>query len=194
MRILYLYCHPLEESFHHAILEASRGALVRAGHDVDLADLYEEGFDPVLSADGRRRYHDPARNREGVDEYVRRLKAADALVLQFPTWVFGPPAMLKGWLEKVLIPGVAFDLTDPANVKPLLGNIRAVAGISTYGRPRWNAILVGDPPRKIVTRYLPRFSDRRMKIAYHALYHMNVADDARRKGFISRVAKAMAEF
>jgi putative NADPH-quinone reductase len=192
VRILYLYCHPLEESFHHAILEASLAALARASHDVDLADLYKEQFDPVLSAAGRRNYHDTSRNQAGVEDYVQRLRAADALVLQFPTWAFGLPAMLKGWLEKVLLPGVAFDLSDPARVKPLLGNIRAVVGISTYGRPRWNAIVVGDPPRKIVTRYLPRFSEHRMKIAYHALYHMNIAYDARRKAFIARIETAMA--
>jgi putative NADPH-quinone reductase len=192
VRILYLYCHPLERSFHHAILEASLAALARAGHDVDLADLYKEGFDPVLSADGRRNYHDTSRNQAGVEHYVSRLRATEALVLQFPTWAFGLPAMLKGWIEKVMIPGVAFDLSDPARVKPLLGNIRAVVGISTYGRPRWNAIVVGDPPRKIVTRYLPRFSEHRIKIAYHGLYHMNIADDARRKAFIARIETAMA--
>ena len=98
MRVLYVYCHPVPESFHGAIRAAALAALAGTRHDVDLLDLYAEKFDPVLSTEDRRRYHDVARNREGVEGYVARLTAAEALVLQFPTWSFGPPAMLKGFL------------------------------------------------------------------------------------------------
>ena len=64
-------------------------------HQIDLLDLYAEGFDPVLSAQLRRDYHDPERNRRNNQAYVDRLMTADALVVQFPTWSFGPPAMLN---------------------------------------------------------------------------------------------------
>lgn len=187
MKILYLYCHPLEESFHAAIRDAGVAALRGAGHEVDLCDLYAEGFDPVLTAEGRRDYHDVAKNRAGLEGHVVRLQAAEALVLQFPTWCFGLPAMLKGWCDRILMPGVSFDLSDPANVKPLLTNIRHVIGVSTYGRQRWVAWYVGDPPRKIITRYFPRIAPR-AKVEYHALYHMNVASLAQRTGFIEKVA------
>jgi putative NADPH-quinone reductase len=187
MRVLYLYCHPLEESFHAAIRDAGVAALGEAGHDVDLCDLYAEGFDPVLSAEGRRNYHDTAKNRSGLERHVERLQAAEALVLQFPTWCFGMPAMLKGWCDRILMPGVSFDLSDPADVKPMLTNIRHVIGVSTYGRQRWVAWYVGDPPRKIITRYFPRIAPK-AKVEYHALYHMNVASEAARKEFITKVA------
>ncbi len=90
------------------------------------------------------------------------------------------------------MPGDAFDISDPANVKPLLGHVRHLIGISTYGRQRWVAMYVGDPPRRSVTRHLPRLMHKRVKVAYHALYHMNVATDADRRGFMGRVRKAMA--
>lgn len=194
MRVLYLYCHPLPESFHAAIRAQALAALESAGHSVDLLDLYAEGFDPVLSEEGRRHYHDEARNRVGLEPLVARLQAADALVVQFPTWCFGLPAMLKGFFDRLFMPGVAFDLSDPASVKPMLGNIKKIAGIVTYGRPRWTAFYMGDPPRKIVTRYVKWFAARGARVDYLALYHLNVATLTQRQDFILRVRSAMSKF
>ena len=194
MRILYIYCHPLADSFHAAIRGEALAALTRAGHEVDLLDLYAENFDPVLSADGRRHYHDTTRNRAGLESHVARLQACDAIVFQFPTWCFGLPAMLKGWFDRVLMPGVSIDLSEPGSVKTLLGNIKKIAGISTYGRPRWMALYMGDPSRIMVTRYMKRLTGGTARTQYHALYHMNVATNAQRRAFISRVGEAMVRF
>jgi NAD(P)H dehydrogenase (quinone) len=191
MRVLYLYCHPLPESFHAAIRAKALDGLRAAGHEVDLLDLYAERFDPVLSEDARRHYHDTSRNQAGLEGYVRRLKSADALIVQFPVWCFGMPAMLKGFIDRMFMPGVAFDISDPERVKPTLGNLKRVAGIVTYGRPRWTAITMGDPPRKIVKRYLRWFADRRARVDYHALYHMNVATEAQRSAFMEKIRVAM---
>lgn len=193
MRVLYIYCHPLEGSFHAAILKGSLSGLAEAGHVVDLCDLYAEGFDPVLSAEMRRRYHDTSRNRIGVEEYIERLYKAEALIVQFPVWSFGPPAMLKGFFDRLLMPGVAFDMSDPANITSKLRHIRALTGITTYGRPWWTALYVGDPPKKMVKRYLPRLFAPRARVRYHALYHMNVATEPQRKAFISNIRKAMRD-
>jgi NAD(P)H dehydrogenase (quinone) len=192
MRVLYLYCHPLPESFHAAIRTKALAGLRAAGHEVDLIDLYADKFDPVLSEAARRDYHDTSRNQAGLEDYVRRLRAADALVVQFPVWCFGMPAMLKGFFDRMIMPGVAFDISDATHVKPMLGNLKHVAGIVTYGRPRWTAIAMGDPPRKIVKRYLRWFADRSARVDYHALYHMNVATDAQRAAFLEKVRASMA--
>jgi putative NADPH-quinone reductase len=194
MKVLYVYCHPLPESFHAAIRREALAGLAEAGHTVDLCDLYAEKFDPVLSPEERRDYHDPSVNQRHVADYVRRLREADALICQFPVWSFGPPAMLKGWMDRLLMPGVAFDLSVPSNVKPLLENLRRIAGITTYGRPWWNALGVGNPPKKIVTRYLPRFTGGRAKVDYYPLYHMNVATLAQREAFVAKVRAAMVRF
>jgi putative NADPH-quinone reductase len=188
VKVLYLYCHPLEESFHAAIRDAGVAALKRAGHEVDLCDLYAEGFQPVLTAEMRRDYHDLSKNRVGIEDYIARLYAAEALVVQFPTWCFGFPAMLKGFFDRVFGPGITFDLSVPGNPRPMLGHIRHVIGVSTYGRDRLRAFIVGDPPRKMITRYLRWFVARGARIRYLAIYHMNVADEAKRKGFIAKVA------
>jgi putative NADPH-quinone reductase len=191
VRVLYIYCHPLPESFHASLLKEALAGLADADHEVDLLDLYAENFNPVLSAQDRRDYHDTSKNQIGLERHVERLHRADALVIQYPTWTFGLPAMLKGYFDRLLMPGVAFDITDPANVKPMLSNIRSVTGISTYGRPRWVALYVGDPPRKTITRYLPRLMHPRCKVRYHALYHMNVATLAQRQDFMARIRKEM---
>jgi NAD(P)H dehydrogenase (quinone) len=191
MRVLYLYCHPLPESFHAAIRVQAIAGLEAAGHEVDLIDLYADGFNPVLSEDARRHYHDTSRNQAGLEGYIERLQSADALVVQFPVWCFGMPAMLKGFIDRMFMPGVAFDISNPTRVTPLLGNLKRIAGIATYGRPRWMAFTMGDPPRKIVKRYLRWFADRRVRVDYHALYHMNVASEAQRAAFMEKVRAAM---
>lgn len=192
MRVLYVYCHPLPESFHAAIREEALAGLREAGHQVDLLDLYAEKFDPVLTEHGRRHYHDEAVNQFGLEAYIARLRNAEALVLQFPTWTFGPPAMLKGFFDRTLMPGVAFDLADPAHVKPMLTNIKRLVGVVTYGRPRWMVLWMADPPRKLVTRYI-RWLTGGAKAQFHALYHMNVASEDRRKRFMAEVRAAMAK-
>jgi NAD(P)H dehydrogenase (quinone) len=191
MRILYVYCHPLPESFHAAIRTKALDALARGGHQVDLLDLYAENFNPVLSEDARRHYHDTSRNQIGLESYVERMKSAEAIVLQFPTWCFGLPAMLKGFFDRMIMPGVAFDLSDPAHVKPMLLNIKRIVGIVTYGRPRYMALWMCDPPRSIVKRYVRWFTGRKARVEYHALYHLNVASDAQRAAFMDRVYRAL---
>ena len=191
MRVLYVYCHPLPESFHAAIRTKALAALAAAGHEVDLLDLYAEKFDPVLSEDARRHYHDTSRNQIGLESYVARLTSAEAIILQFPTWCFGAPAMLKGFFDRLIMPGVAFDISDPAHVKPMLRNLKRIIGIVTYGRPRYMALWMGDPPRKMVTRYMRWFTGGAAKADYYALYHLNVATDAQRTAFIDKVDRAL---
>lgn len=194
MRVLVVYCHPVETSFHAALHGEVVRRLREAGHEVDDCDLYAEGFDPVLSRAELLGYHEVPSNREPLRAQVERLQWAEALVLCFPTWCFGPPAMLKGWFDRLLMPGVAFDISDPADVKPMLTHIRRIAAVVTYGRPRWMAWYMGDPPRKLVTRYLRRLTGQRARVDYHACYHMNVATPERRRRFKDHVGRVMARF
>jgi NAD(P)H dehydrogenase (quinone) len=194
MRVLVVYCHPVETSFHAALHEEVLRNLRAAGHEVDDCDLYAEGFDPVLSREERLGYHDVPSNQAALEDHVARLRRAEAIVFCFPTWCFGPPAMLKGYFDRLLMPGVAFDISDPADVKPMLTHIRRISAVVTYGRPRWMAWYMGDPPRKIVTRYLRRLTGQRARVDYHAHYHMNVATEPQLRRFKARVGQAMARF
>jgi putative NADPH-quinone reductase len=191
MRVLVIYCHPVYTSFNSALHHEVVKSLCSAGHQVDDCDLYAEDFNPVLGRAERLGYHDVPGNREPVQRYVDRLLWAEALVFCFPTWCFGMPAMLKGFFDRVLMPGVAFDITDPKNVKPALTHIKRISAVVTYGRPRWTALLMGDPPRKSITRYLKLLTGGRASTSYYAQYHMNVATPERLNAFKLKVSRAM---
>ena len=140
MRVLVLYAHPVPESFGAAIHETVVASLKAAGHEVDDCDLYAEGFDPVLSCEERRGYHDTDSNTLPVAAYVERVKRAEALVLCFPVWNFGYPAILKGFLDRVFLPGVSFKMVD-GKAQPALHNIRRLVAVTSYGGSRWRAFL-----------------------------------------------------
>lgn len=188
MRVLYVYCHPLPDSFHGALRQASTAALKKAGHTVDLADLYGDDFQPALTPDQRRRYFDCPHNEAELGDYVARLKAAEALVVQFPTWCFGPPAMLKGFFDRLFIPGVAY---DPKTSKPSLQNLHKIVGVVTYGQSWMAAFWMGEAPRKTVTRFLRWFSGGKAETEYHALYKIDQSTEKARKAFIAEIERAM---
>jgi putative NADPH-quinone reductase len=114
-------------------------------------------------------------------------------VLHFPVWNFGYPAILKGFFDRVFLPGVTFDLKD-GRIFPLLTGIRRVAAVSTYGGTRLRAMLAGDPPRKAVTRVLRAQVGLTTPISYLACYDMNRATEASCQRFLARVSQTMARF
>jgi len=190
VRVFVLFAHPVETSFSAALHGAVLASLGRAGHDVDDCDLYAEDFDPRLSRAERLAYHDVPANQEAVLTYVERLKAAEALVIVTPVWNFGYPAILKGFFDRVFLPGVSFDMHN-GRVVPALGHIRKLAVVTTYGGSRSRAFLVGDPPRKIATRVLRGLIRPGASVRYHALYDMNRVTQTARTTFLGRVSQAM---
>ena len=189
MRILVLYAHPDPESYVAALHRATVQGLAEAGHAVDDCDLYAESFDPILSREERLRYHDLSCNRASVELYIRRLEAAQGLVLVFPVWNFGLPAILKGFFDRVFLPGVSFRLEN-GRVRPNLHHLTSLTAVTTYGGSRWRALAMGDPPRKIVGRALRAVAPR-ARVSYLAVYDMNRATPARRSLFLAGVGEAM---
>ena len=186
---LVLFAHPCAESFSSALHECVVTTLTGRGWSVDDCDLNAEGFSPVLTAEERRAYHDVGPNTAPVQSYVDRLRRADALVLVFPVWNFGFPAILKGFFDRVFLPGVSFRLED-GMVKPNLTQIRTLAAVTTYGGTRMQALMAGDPPRHVVRRAVWHVC-RPDKMRYMALYDMNRATDAQRQRFLVRVGREM---
>lgn len=190
MRILVLYAHPNPDSFVAALHRKAVAALLRAGHEVDDCDLYTEGFDPVLSREERVNYLDVPANRTTVDAYVRRLERAEGLVLVYPVWNFGFPAILKGFLDRVFLPGVSFRLVDGL-ATPNLTHLKVLVAVTTYGAPRWRAFVLGDPPRKLVLRMLRVLVAPGAKRHYLALHDMNRQTLEGREAFLRRVDRVL---
>ena len=193
MRVLVLFAHPVEMSFAAALHKTTIAGLAAAGHEVDDCDLYAEGFNPVLSREERLNYHDAEVCTKPVQEYVDRLRAAEGLVLNFPVWNFGYPAILKGFFDRVFLPGVSFELKD-GKAWPALHNIRKLAAVVTYGGDRWRALLMGDPPRKMVKRAVRAVVHPLARTRYLALYDMNRNDQATLRSFIDRISREMRAF
>ena len=154
MLALVVVAHPSTDSYCRVLATRAQAGLRSAGHEVAVLDLYELGFRTAMTPDERHAYHgdspilDPM-----VAEHAALVQRAEAIVFVYPTWWSGLPAMLKGWLERVLVPGVGFVLDERTNkVRPGLGQMRRLVGISTYGSPKWYVRIVNDNGRRIVTR------------------------------------------
>ena len=187
MRVLVLFAHPIETSFAAALHEKLVGTLRAGGHAVDDCDLYAEGFDPVMSRQDRIEDHNVSRNRRRVEPYVQRLLNAEGLVFSFPVWNMGFPAILKGFVDRVFLPGVSFTLKANGDYVPALHNVKRMGALCTYGGRRLHTMLMGDPPRRFLTRSMRLNCAPGARCDYVALYDMDHTTPERRKRFLQAV-------
>jgi putative NADPH-quinone reductase len=193
MRLLVVYAHPVPESFSAALFRAVVDAAEGAGHEVRARDLQAEGFDPVLGAEERRAYNEGGPPEDPVlRSHVEDLLWAEGLVFVYPTWWMGQPAMLKGWLDRVWRPGVAFRV-EGHWVQPNLTQIRLIGVVTTLGSPRWVwSFLMGAPGRKIMLRSLLACTGLRTRTFWLGLHGMDSATAAQRERFLARVRARIA--
>jgi putative NADPH-quinone reductase len=182
VRVLVVYAHPDPDSFVGRLKDTVVGTLARCGHQVDLLDLYAEGFDPVLRD-----------TSEEDAEHARRLVAADALVLVHPTWWSGQPAILKGWVDRVWAEGVAYHVR-PGSPRPrrLLRGLRRLVVVTTHGSSRRVNLVQGESGRRLVLRSLRALAHPLVRCRWVAYYGIDEDLPARREVFVARVAREMA--
>ena len=189
MRMLVVLAHPVPESFSHALHARIVSVLARAGHEVRPLDLYGIGFDPVLGPQERRDYHTPGVNAVGVGDQLDHIRWAEGLIFVYPTWWYSLPAMLKGWIDRVWVPFVTFEL--PKGLRPIQGrmqNIRLIGGISTYGSPWWwIRFAIGDPGRRVIMRGLRPLCHPRCRTFWLGHYRMDSSTPESRGAFLAKV-------
>jgi len=192
MNVLIIYCHPVEGSFCSAMRDAAAAGFLAAGHTVDVIDLAADNFNPVMSADEWDLYYSSnGQVPRGLERYVALTKQADILCFVYPTWWSGLPAQLKGWIERIMIYGVAFTLNKNNKVRPALRNVRKIYVLSTFGSPRWYVWFINDNGKRILSRAL-RLSTGRASLHAMALYAMDTQTDLQRQKFLTRITEKMS--
>ncbi|PXY02161.1 NADPH:quinone reductase [Marinifilum breve] len=136
MRTLIVFNHPYDGSYCNAILQSVQKGLRKAQHEIDLIHLDKDDFNPVMSSDDLLAFI----NREPVDpkvlEYKSRLEKSDHLVFIFPIWWELMPALTKGFIDKVLFPGLAYQYKENGlGMKPLLHHLKSVSVVTTMNTP-----------------------------------------------------------
>ncbi|MEI7618811.1 MAG: NAD(P)H-dependent oxidoreductase [Actinomycetota bacterium] len=193
MRAVVVLTHPREQSFTRAACDAAVRGLERAGHEVTFFDLYAMGFQPAMTNAEIVAYHsdepilDPL-----VAQSAAALRAAQILVFVYPTWWSGLPAMLKGWLEKTMVPGVGFVFNKNHRVRPGLTHVRRIVGISTYGSPRAYVKAVNDNGRRTLMRALRLQTGLRLRSTWLPFYAIDTSTAEQRADFLARVESRMA--
>jgi NAD(P)H dehydrogenase (quinone) len=194
MHVLLIYCPPQPDSFCMALRDTAASALEAAGHSVEMRDLYAEGFAPVLTAGQRGRYYDEAVNTAGIEVDVAALRRVEALLLVYPTWWFGLPAMLKGWFDRFWVPGVAFRLDGARGLQPLLTNIRRIGVVTTYASPRWLHWFIRWPDWRMIRHDFRPLCARRCQLEWISLARMNTCTMQERERFLTRVRARLSRW
>ena len=193
MTSLVVYCHPVETSFVAALRDRVVAELTDADHDVDLWDLYAEGFDPRLTAHEHSNHLAGLETKPELAEDFERLGRADAIVFVYPTWWSGQPAMLKGWIERVWAQGLAFHLPPGGSrLRAGLTRVRRVVAVTTHGSPKWVNAVQGEPGKRVITRGVRAHCGWRTRIRWVAFYGMDSSTPESRSRFIERAGRAVA--
>lgn len=193
MRVLVVHCHPDPDSLVAAAKDRALAGLDRAGHDVRFTDLYADGFEPAMTADERRTHTEPGVGPD-IERYAADLAWAEALVLIYPTWWSGQPAMLKGWIDRVWVAGVAWELPEGADIlRPLLRNVRRIVVVTTHGSSKLTNMLEGEAGKRTAFRSIRAMCSRRTRTTWCALYGIDTSDDADRREFLDRVERTLAK-
>jgi NAD(P)H dehydrogenase (quinone) len=195
MKCLVVYCHPVPESFCAVVRDTIVAALAARGAEVRLVDLYAEDFDPVLSAEERRSYNDHAPDDPKLAPHVENLKWAEAVLFVYPTWWYGLPAMLKGWLDRVWATEVAFRLPpDGGRIISLVPHITKIGVVTTCGATWWLSFLMGQPGRKTILRGMRALCAPTARTLYIAHYDMDRSTPETRAAFLEKVKRKLAAF
>lgn len=193
MRVLVVYCQPDPDSLIAAARDRALAGLDAAGHEVRLTDLYADGFEPAMSAHERLTHRDPGVAPE-LQSYADDLEWAQALVLVYPTWWSGQPAMLKGWIDRVWVAGVAWTMREgDRKPTPKLRNIRRIVVVTTHGSSKLINALEGEAGKRTATRSIRAMCSRRTRTTWCAVYGVDTADEQRRTSFLDRVETTLTK-
>ncbi len=193
MKCLIVTSHPLSNSLCKLLTNQIISKLKVLGHEVITEDLYAQDFQAALTQKERESYYSKQYDLSNVSAYVNRLQQSDALVLVFPTWWFGFPAILKGWFDRVWVPGIAYDhANDLGPIKPRLDKLKKVLVVTTLGSPWWvDRLLMRQPVKRIVKTALLGTCTAKSRLTFLTLYKSEKLEMKQIKAFSNKVERAL---
>ncbi len=136
MKTVIVYDHPYEGSFCHAIKERIVKNELAKGNEVEVIDLHQDNFNPVMSGQDLLAFIKHDMIDEQAIDYVKKIKEADHLVMVFPIWWELMPAMTKGFIDKIIFPGSTYSYTKSGyGMETLLTNLKSVTVVTTMNTP-----------------------------------------------------------
>lgn len=192
-KALVVLGHPLDSSLCGHFADIASASLAAAGHDVDMLDLARQDFDPRLSAAERVAYYAPPHDFPGVSREAALLSDAEILVLVFPTWWFSPPALMKGFIDRVFAPAIAFDHgVDFGPIRPRLDRLRKAVVVTTLGSPWWvDWLVMRRPVRRMFKWAVFKACAPRARFDYLAFYAAEKPEKARVAAFTAKLREAL---
>ncbi|MDD5365901.1 MAG: NAD(P)H-dependent oxidoreductase [Gallionellaceae bacterium] len=196
MKCLVVVAHPIADSLCYSLAQSAIQAMTEAGHEVLVENLYQAEFSPSLTANERQSYYQHPFDSSAVHSQIQHLLSAEALVLVFPTWWFGFPAILKGWFDRVWVPGIAYDhATDLGPIKPRLHNLRRALAITSLGSPWWvDRLLLWQPVKRVLKTAIFGTCAPACQFEMLSLYKAECLSAKEVEAFCSRIERGLAKW
>jgi len=196
MKCLVVIAHPVSDSLCQFMAQSAVAALKAAGHVVQVEDLYQSAFPPALTLAERQSYYSPSFETVAVQPQIDRLLSAEALVLVFPTWWFGFPAILKGWFDRVWAPGVAYDhASDLGPIKPRLHHLKRTLAVTSLGAPWWvDRLLLRQPVKRVLKTALLGTCAPASQLEMLSLYKAERLTENQVRLFCSRIERVLSKW
>ena len=194
MKVLVISAHPSPESFVGLLRTEVLKELSVLGHEVRHRDLYAENFNPVFSAYERLNHVGDIsvklQHLPDLQSHVADIQWAEALILVYPTWWSGQPAILKGWIDRVLMNEVAWVLPEgAARIRPLLTNIRKIVVVTTHGSTKFVNALEGEAGKRTAFRSIRLMFNKRTRCHWIGLYRLDHIPHDKRGKLVTSVRR-----
>ena len=190
---LIIYAHPYDGSFNHAILEEGKAGLEASGRPYEVIDLYADGFDPRYTAEELSLFSKGETTDPLVERYQKMIEASDSWIFVAPMWWSDVPAILKGFLDKVMKQKWAY-LPSSTGVKGKLTHVRSAWAITTSTGPTFYYRVSGKNGvrRVFLGQAVKQLGVRKRRWTHFG--RVNLVDDEPRTQFLAKVRKMAERF
>jgi NAD(P)H dehydrogenase (quinone) len=189
LNCLVVLAHPLNNSLCSHLSEETVNHMIQKGYKVIVKDLYKEKFDPVLTKSERTSYYEKRFDSSKLKNDIEQLREAQILVLIFPTWWFGFPAILKGWFDRVWAPGYAYNhASNLGAITPCLEKLKKVNVITTLGAPWWvDFFILRQPVKKVLKIALLGACAKKCEFKMLSIYKSENLTTLKIKNFVKKI-------